>query len=211
MATDRQPIADDIPVEIAWREGRRYYVATDYGSPAQAEIKAAGGHWEPRLKAWRTSKKDVATSVARRQAGRQEEKADRRRQAGDVLTRGVPVLIPYEASDIREQAKAAGGVWDRDAKRWVLPDEGSAAAIRAALSERANAALAADRNARAATAEETEVRLEAQIPQVAAMAGRTVVGRLETLTARAKRTCSRAALDQECAAVRFAGDGPAAG
>lgn len=107
----------DITVE---KQGRRVWITLPYGSPAKDKVKELGAHWDAESKRWwvSSSKAGEVEAIA---AAERERRAEVIARVAEVKSSGVAVKIPYEAAEIREAAKKAGAVWDRDDKVWMVP------------------------------------------------------------------------------------------
>lgn len=177
-----KPIHPDVPTDRAWKEGRRLYVRCGKYSRLNTELRELGARWEQEHRAlWLGSGKleKVVEAITRAE--------ERRARIERVKAEGRWVVIPYEAADIREAAKAADAVWDETSKRWALPDDASFQQIRDAVTaweaevERQRAARA---EARRRQAEQDKADQQAQAQQEAesrrerllAASGRTATG-----------------------------------
>ena len=133
------PLQQRAAGEVGWRtdkRGRRIYVTgTRYGDPNVEKLRAIGATWDPQEKAWWIGsgkaadlERLVSDVNGRKQAGQAEAV---RRQS-----EGLAISIPYEHSDIREQAKKAGARWDGVRKQWLMPNAESHAKIKAAIEDK---------------------------------------------------------------------------
>lgn len=115
-----RPLADGIPLDKAWREGRRVYVRCGYTSKLNEQLRRLGATWDHDHRAlWVGSgKADQVTPLVRASLARIGEVAE-------VKARNLWATIPYEALAIREAAKRAEGVYDGDTRRWAMPDQAS--------------------------------------------------------------------------------------
>lgn len=107
----------DVPVDRAWQVGRRLYVKCGYKSRLNDGLRALGAHWDTEQRAlWvGTGKREAVVDlllIAEACVDRIE----------DVKAAGRWVAIPYDASNVRAEAKKLGGIWDRDRKEWAMPD-----------------------------------------------------------------------------------------
>lgn len=164
-----QPIADDIPVDRAWKTGRRIYIRCGYQSTLNTALRQIGATWDSEQRAlWVGSGKlDQVVPLVQAQA-------QRIAQVEQVKTSGRWVTIPYEAANIRETAKRLGGIWDGVRKMWAIPTD-------EALTEVANlvAAWSADREAERRVAALAQQQTRKAAEQEAAADARTTAAERE--------------------------------
>jgi hypothetical protein len=134
-------IAEDVPLELAWIDARRIYIDAPYRSNLNESLRAIGAKWDGEIRAlWVGKGKRPIVEVAVRAhidaaPARQQAAADKRATTAQTVAAGHLVAIPYEYTQLREEAKEHGAVWVPDRKMWAMPT--------ADLAERA--AAAADR------------------------------------------------------------------
>lgn len=181
-------ISPDIPVDKAWKTGRRIYVRTGYKTQLNDQIRELGGKWDAGEHAlWVGSGKleqviPLVLAQAQRAAAVQA-----------VKDAGRWVTIPFEADAIRAEAKRLGAKWDRDSKQWALPDDEAFAAVSALLASRAEAEQAraeaekAERAAAQKAVQAEQARRDAEdaserVARIIAQSGRTATGQTGTVT-----------------------------
>jgi hypothetical protein len=178
-----KPIADDIPVDKAWQVGRRIYVRCAYESTLNQQLRAIGATWDRDVRALYvgTTKRDqilpLVTAQVQRIAAVTEVKAG-----------GHWINIPYDAADIRAQAKTLGGVWDGQRKLWAMPTREALATVHNAVGEwttaRAAAQAAATRAAAEANAAISQRTAQTTEERLIAGSGRTLTDVRGTATGR---------------------------
>ena len=118
------PIHPDIPVERAWKVGRRIYVRCGYKSQLNTQMREIGAKWDGDERALWVGSGKVDQVVPLVQAA-----AERGAAIDAVKAAGHWVTIPYDATDIRAAAKKAGGIWDGEQRRWAMPSAEALAEI----------------------------------------------------------------------------------
>lgn len=162
--TESKPLAEDIPLERAWKVGRRIYVRCGYKSQLNDEIRALGGKWDREERAlWVGSGKADQVITAVRAAEERGAKVE------EIKAAGYEIAIPYARADVREFAKGLGAIWQAASKTWALPTADALGKVQAALAAQpvTNAQPAASRPKRTPAPE---------IDAVIADSGRTVIG-----------------------------------
>jgi hypothetical protein len=164
-------IHPDIPLDRAWKAGRRIYVRSAYKSQLNADLRAIGATWDRDEEClWVGSGKlDAVIPLIQAQAGRAAA-------VQAVKDAGHWIAIPFQAEHVRDQAKQLGARWDRDRKEWALPDAEALAAVQAALTAwNDQQAEARARSAAESRARKTETAGAAR-DRIVAASGRTVTG-----------------------------------
>lgn len=177
--TKRLPIATDVPTTRAWRlkGGRSIYVHAGYQTQLDVALRELGAKWDSGQRALKigAAKLEAVMPLL-------DEQAARAAAVDAVKAEARYVTIPFEAEDIRADAKRLGGVWDRDRRQWAMPSDESLAEVNRALEQR-RAALAEER--RRADALETAAADQAAAQhgeQIVRESGRTATGETDTLT-----------------------------
>ena len=153
--TTTKPLAEDIPLERAWKAGRRIYVRCGYRSLLNDQIRDLGGKWDRDERAlWVGSGKVAQVLTAVRAAEERGVKVEQVKAAGHEIS------IPFARVDIREFAKSLGAIWQATSKTWALPTAEALGQVEAALAAQAKPQRAADPS----------------IESVIADSGRTVIG-----------------------------------
>lgn len=166
---ERVQIAGDIPLERAWKDGRRVYVVCGFKSRLSDDLYALGSHWDREEKAtWVGSGKlDQVVTLVRQ--------ADERAAATEqVKSAGLYVKIPFDAAGVREQAKRLGARWDSGRKEWAMPAQEAldqVTALVAGYGEKAAKAKATEK----ATANARKDRRNRPAGEVIAASGRKVI------------------------------------
>lgn len=157
-------LAEDIPLERAWKSGRRIYVRCGYRSRLNDQIRDLGGKCDADERAlWVGSGKAEQVVTAVRAA------EERGAQVEATKAAGYTIAIPYARSDARELAKSLGAVWQPDSKTWALPTSDALGRVQAALAaQSAGSSQPTQPRARKAAAPPIE--------SVIADSGRTVIG-----------------------------------
>lgn len=151
-------VADDIPVDKAWKIGRRIYVRCGYQSQLNDQLREIGATWDRDARAlWVGSTKLTQVLPLLRQ------QAERIAKVSTIKAAGRWVTIPYDAANIRASAKQLGGVYDGDRKSWAMPTDDAHEQIQALLTARDEAVEAAKR---AAEQEREEARRRAEQEQI---------------------------------------------
>src|SRR5690606_10783859 len=210
-----KPIADDIPVDRAWQEGRRIYVRCGYKTRLNQALRDLGAHWDSDQRArWvGVTKKPRVVELVR--AHEQRITA-----LEEVKQAGRWISIPYEAGEIRTQVKKQlGGVWDPQTKRWALPAGEAPAQAQALVAEwrekrraareaEEAAAREAEKAAREAAATAEQIRkakkaaaAAARAERIVAESGRTPTGETTSYTVVSTRRMNRATALDQCTAV----------
>lgn len=155
MTNTRKPFGS-WPETVAWREGRRIYVVTPYGSDLNAAVRAAGGTWDRDARAlWVGSGKvDTVETILTTHVGSPEAveqaqaaTAARREQIAAIVAAGLAITLAPAEVEARAAVKAAGGVWDPATSRWYMPSpEAHAEATAAVAQHRASRAAARRRS-----------------------------------------------------------------
>jgi hypothetical protein len=180
-----KPIADDIPTSRAWKEGRRIYVTSDYGSPLAGALYEAGGKWDrdARARWFGSSKLEIVLAVLCEHLPAEDEaaqaKADRRAIVEEIKARGHWVKIPKNMLPARTRAKDLGAVFDGDRAEWALPDRETALEVMKLVSDARRAQDQRRKASKEATAAVTD-------EDVIAASGRATVG--EPITTRRELT-----------------------
>jgi len=174
---EKTQIADDIPLSRAWKIGRRVYVRAAYKSKLNDGLYELGSTWDRDEEArWvGTGKLEQVIALIR-------EADQRAAETEQVKGAGHWAKIPYDATEVREQAKRLGARWDKDRKEWALPTAEALAKVEALIAgyeEKAQAAKAAkaerDKAARAKAAEKAAAEAARTDQDVIAASGRTVL------------------------------------
>lgn len=187
------PLTDTTPTTRAWKEGRRIYIRCGYNSRLNGDLRAIGAKWDP------DALSPAATHTDRPGAlwvgsGKAEqvialiEAADERAAAAeqvkaDATESGRWVTIPFEADQVRAQAKRIGARWDPARKQWAMPTDEALAAVDTAITKWREdvAAALAKAEARAVAREQRAAVLasetmEARVARLLAASGRTATG-----------------------------------
>lgn len=151
-------IADDISTEKAWKIGRRIYVRCSYQSQLNEQLRDIGASWDRDVRALWVGSTKLAQVLPLLRA-----QAERVAKVSGIKAAGRWVIIPYEATNIREAAKRLGGVWDGDRKAWAMPTDDAHEQIQTLLTARDEAVEAAKR---AAEQEREEARQRAEQEQI---------------------------------------------
>lgn len=107
----------DLPIERAWRMGRRIYLRCGQHSVLSQRLHQLGAKWDVRERSlW------VGSGKADRVLEAALDHQVRRSWASAVRAADLWVQIPFEAELIRARAKDAGAVWDEGRKQWAAPD-----------------------------------------------------------------------------------------
>ena len=156
------------------KEGRRVWIDIPFGSPAKDKIKALGAHWDATRKQWwiGSGKADEVHQIADEANA---SKAAARQHVADIKEHGTWIQIPFEAADIREAAKSAGAVWDRERKQWAVPAT-AVDDIRAKIDDWNSAQKAAAE----AVAQRKAEQAKQSAAEVIASSGRTTIGDIYT-------------------------------
>lgn len=210
-----KPIADDIPVDRAWQEGRRIYVRCGYKTQLNQALRDLGAHWDSDQRArWvGVTKKTRVVELVR--AHQQRITA-----LEEVKQAGRWISIPYEAGEIRTRVKKQlGGVWDPETKRWALPTREAHAQAQALVDEwrekrraareaEEAAAREAEKAAREAAATAEQIRkakkaaaAAARAERIVAEAGRISTGETVRQVEVSTRRMNRATALDQCTAV----------
>jgi len=144
-----KPIADDIPLDKAWKIGRRVYVRCGYMSSLNTQLREIGATWDRDVRAlWvGTGKVETVLPLVRAQVER----------VAAVNASNRWVTIPYDATDIRAAAKATGAIWDANRKQWAMTTDEAYTAITTQVqqwTDARDAARAAQREAERLAREE---------------------------------------------------------
>lgn len=151
-------VSDDIPVDKAWKIGRRIYVRCGYQSELNTQLREIGASWDRDERAlWVGSTKLAQVLPLLRAQAERVAKVDAVKAAGRWVT------IPYDATDIRTTAKRLGGVYDGGHKRWAMPTDDAHEQVQTLLKARGEAIEAAKR---VAEQEREEARRRAEQEQV---------------------------------------------
>ena len=123
MAEPR-PLADDIPIDRAWKIGRRIYIRCGYASSLNAQLREVGAKWDRDVRAlW------VGTGKAANVLPLIRAQDERVAAITAIKEASRWVAIPYDATEIRDAAKASGAIWDTTSKRWSMPTDESYTSI----------------------------------------------------------------------------------
>jgi hypothetical protein len=164
-------IHPDIPDEKAWQQGRRIYIRCGYKSILNSQLRDLGARWDGDENAlWvGTGKRDQVIPLILAQA-------ERAAATVAIKDAGLWVKIPFDASDVREQAKKLGARWDGDRKEWAMPSAETLATVQALLAAAKDKAAQQKAAANAAAAKTDD--------DILAESGRTVCGDRKSLTGR---------------------------
>lgn len=164
--TGPTPAAEDIPIDRAWRQGRRLYVRCGYRSALNAELRAIGARWDDDQRAlWvGPTRFERALPLIRAYVRKLE-----RIEATKAL--GLWVAVPRGAAEVRARAKDLECVYDDGRKEWAAPSPAAQARLEELVAEHKDR----KKTERAAAKRRRE--------ELAAAAGRGE-GSLEELTAR---------------------------
>lgn len=168
---DPTAIHPDIPLDKAWRAGRRIYVRAGYQSHLNDQMRALGAKWDPEAKAlW------VGTGKAQQVVPLVQAQVSRVAASADVKARGQWVHIPFDAEDVRTRARALGGVYDGDRKDWAMPTDQAFAEVSTAVTDWSAKRAAAKATAKAAARETAGKTAAEREGRVIAGSDRTVTG-----------------------------------
>lgn len=108
---------DNIKIE---KQGRRYYLVGNTYT-IKEDIKDSGGHWDPDVGAWWTSKREVAESLVAKAA--QEE-------AALPEATGPMVAIQGNTYPVKDELKKLGARWNGAKKVWEIAQSRHALALK---------------------------------------------------------------------------------
>lgn len=152
-----RPFADEVPTDLAWRQGRRIYVRAGYHTTLNKSLIQAGAKWDPEVGArW------VGTGKASIVAPLIDAHLDRIRDVTDIKALGLWVATHYEDTRSQALARELGAVWDKPRRAWAARTEQD----QARLEESAKAfARARKEAAERAKAEEEQALAQAEAEQ----------------------------------------------
>ncbi|RKR92748.1 hypothetical protein BDK92_7227 [Micromonospora pisi] len=154
--TDRKPVTDGIPTDVAWQEGRRIYIRCGYNSNLNKQLLEINAKWDGDVGARYvgTTRRDAVLPLV-------QAHVERIAAATAIKTAGRWIAIPYEAEAIREHAQSLGGKYDKPTKRWAMPSADTLADVHqrvhdwtAAVEAKRQAEREAEKEARAAAERE---------------------------------------------------------
>ncbi|WP_344876154.1 hypothetical protein [Allokutzneria multivorans] len=128
---DRKPLHEDLPIEMAWIEGRRIYIRCAYDSDINQRLIAMNAEWhkERGLRYVGTVRKAkvlevLSVEIEQRRARRETEQ----RAVGSGLRVLVPIGLP---TSFHEQATRMGAVWDSGEHLYRVPNTETRTGLRA--------------------------------------------------------------------------------
>jgi hypothetical protein len=207
-------ISDTIPTDTAWKTGRRIYIRCGYQSQLNTDLRDVGAKWDPTERALWVGSGKLTTVVPLVEAHLARKTAIVAvKTAASAANRWVS--IPFDATHVRDRAKALGAKWDGTLKRWALPTDEALAEIQgmlatyaAAVEAQKAARRAAEAQARAAAATQDKAATVATQHAAVARAGRTLTGETgrfgEHSTARHNRASAEHAARPVGSIVRLA-------
>jgi hypothetical protein len=122
---ERKPVAEDIPTTVAWKQGRRIYIRCGYETTLNTKLIEINATWDKEVRA-----RYVGTSRAALVLPLIREHVARIDAYTAVRTAGHLVDIPYDATEIRAEAKRRRAVWMPEQKVWAMRTDEDRAAIK---------------------------------------------------------------------------------
>lgn len=131
------PLHDDVPVDLAWRVGRRIYVACAKNSPLNRALIELGAKWDrdvPHARWIGSGKREQVLPLVLAERQRAQAQA---RDLAELLNSGRYVALPRDVEGVvtamHRRAGRLGGAWDPEHWRYALPDDDSRARLQAEL------------------------------------------------------------------------------
>lgn len=183
-----KPVMDGVATDRAWQVGRRIYIRCGYNSRLNQDLIALGAKWDAEQRArWvGSSKKTQVVALL-------EAQAERIAAIEAVKVLGLWLAIPFDATAVREAAKAAGAIWDEPRKQWAFRDEATLDQVTEQrdrwVTERDERHRVEEETVRAAAAEADRIDLEraaqaasTRLQRILDESGRTLTGETTTHT-----------------------------
>jgi hypothetical protein len=190
-----EPVADDVPMEKAWRTGGRLYVRCGAQSQLNADLKPLGAQWNADTRAvWVPVRQSDAALVAIR-AGQ-----ERIRRIEAVKALGLWLDLPPDAERVRDRAKELGAIYDKGhGSQWAFPSTEARREVQTMrdmwITERDELERLDRETREAAERREQEIRAARRREKLIANSGRTVTGETAELREISTRFMRRADAD----------------
>lgn len=138
----REPV-DGFDPALVWKDGRRIYIRSTYGSPLGDALYKAGASWDADKKAryvgtakWAARIRDIVAEHAEQETAKAQARDGAASRVREIIGRGHRIALqPWETKS-REDVKNAGGVWHPGSEAWYLPDAKTHARVAAQVEER---------------------------------------------------------------------------